>query len=393
MKRIGQLGVAMLLNAALAHAESNITPHALVSYEQDSNLLLVPENALQLDASGEPRLQDSFEDYSGGIDADYLWRDNRLYLTTNVSRFEYQHFTQLNHNEFAATTGLDWTATHKLKGNIGGQYDRHQLSFVDINTSSSSPQNLSYIETAQMAKTSATYDMNSHWHIDAGGSYSTAKLPDAGAQSYDMSQSEGNVGVKFTGSAKLTTGINIDRQNGHYNNSTRPGYTQTLYQYTIDYKLGARTSVNGGIGYNKRVQTGTDLPTNITGSFSFNQQLTAKTSYYIQFRRTQDTYNTAFGSQLTTAGIIGVNWQATQKISLAGNYEQDKAQVTGDISGTTNTRRDDKLKAANVSLKYTALRWLTISPYYRYQKRDSDLTAFNFRNNTYGISFEARFQP
>lgn len=385
--------MAMLLGTTAAYAEGNITPHALVRYEYDSDLLLVPDTPpLPLDGSGQPRIEDSFMDYSGGIDGEYRWHENRYYLTTNYSHFVYQHFTQLNHNEFAGTTGLDWTATYKVKGNFGASYNRHQLSFVDVNITDP---NLSYIETTQGTQASVTYDMNSHWRVEGGASYSTAKLPDAGKQSYDMNQTEGNAGVKYIGSANLTTGFSVDRESGHYKDSTQPGFTQTVYQYTVDYKLGARTSVSGALGYTKRIQTRFDVPTT-TGSFIFNQQLTPKTSYYLQFHRVLNTYNTTSGSQLTTSGVAGINWQATPKISVSASYEHGKAKVTGniDVNNTqVNTPRNDKLDAADFSIKYAALRWLTITPYYRYQKRDSQLNTFNFKNNTYGINFEARFQP
>lgn len=381
--------MAMLLGTTAAYAEGNITPHALVRYEHDSNLLLVPSDTPRQDASGEYRLEDSFEDYAGGIDGEYRWRDNRFYLTTNYSHFVYQNFTQLNHDEFAGTTGLDWTATYKIKGNIGTQYNRHQLSLLDVNISDP---NLSYIETTQITNASATYDMNSHWRVDGGISYLTAKLPDAGAQSYDANESQGNAGVKFIGSANLTTGVSVNRKSGHYKNSNQPGYTQTAYEYTIDYKLGARTLLSGVVGYNVRVQTGFDVSAT-TGSFSFSQQLTPKTSYYLKFLRALDTYNTTFGSQLTTGGTAGLSWQATEKIMLSANYTYNKANVKGEFTGTTATQRDDTVKSTEVSLKYAALRWLTITPYYRYENRNSQLAAFTFRNNTYGINFEARFQP
>lgn len=399
------LGIPLLLSASLVQAKGNLIPHAMASYEQDSNLLMAPDNSPRIDSSGKPQLSDSFQDYSGGLDGEYRWRDNRLYVTSNFSRVVYQHFTELNHSEVAWTTGLDWTATHKVKGNIEAEYDRHLLPFTEVNFSNTG---YSDIVTTQGARASATYDMNSHWQAVAGASYTNDKLPDAGIQSYDVNQSRGNAGVNFIGSARLTTGITIDRISAHYindvvnANGTPPDFTQTSYNYTIDYKLGARSTINGAIGYNKRAQTRFDVSAT-TGSLVFKQQLTVKTGYSLQFRRSLDSYYSTFGSQLYTEGIVGLNWQATQKILLSANYDRTKAEVTGYL-GINNTtlnfdtsaisQRTDYISTVSVSLKYTVLRWLTITPSYGYQNRDSSQPdVYNFTNRTYGISIQARFEP
>jgi hypothetical protein len=164
-----------------------------------------------------------------------------------------------------------------------------------------------------------------------------------------------------------------------------------LYQYSVDYKVGPRTTVNGTVGYTKRTQLNNDNSATV-GSFTFNQQITVKTGYFLQFKRTLDNYNTVQGSQLSTSGAAGINYQPTQKISLSASYEQSKVHVSGP-AGLPGSNRDDKLKSANANLKYAALRWLTISPYYRYQNRDSENNAFDFKTNVYGVSVEARFNP
>lgn len=390
------LGTALTAFANNAYADGDVIPHAIARYEHNSNLLLVPNDSPQKDAKGVSRLDDELLEYNGGIDVNYRWRDNRFYLITDVTHFAYQHFSNLDNNGFAGSTGLDWVATHKVKGNVSYDYNRHQLSFanvVNVDTSKA------YIETTQAFRASGNYEMNSRWSTNLSGSYSTAKLPNngtPGALSYDLHQTQERVGVTYTGASSLKSGFAIDHENGEYHDGSQPGYTRTLYELTADYKLGARTTIGGSIGYTTRAQQGMDNSTTI-GSLSFNQQLTAKTSYYFQFRRSLDTYNTTVGSQLSTSGVVGFNWQATPKISISGNYDYTKAKVTGVFDTTANPpvigSRDDTTKSANVSLKYQVLRWLAISPYYRYENRTSDIARFTFNANIYGITAEARFNP
>lgn len=371
-----------------ALAETGLVPHALARYERNSNLFLVPEYLPQKDSNGTPRLADDLSVYSGGVDGEYLWRENRFYLTTDFRRYDYQHFSQQDHNEFAGTTGVDWIATHKIKGNLGYNYNRHQVSFVDLNVSATNANN-ALIETTQSAQLSANYAMNSHWQAEGRTAYSTAKLPDADTQSYDQYQTEGMFGVKYVGAAHLTTGLSITRINGHYRDKPQLGYTLTLYQYSVDYKLGPRSTLNGTFGYTKRAQTGNSLSDTV-GSVAFNQKLTEKTSYFLQFRRTLDTYNALQGSQLSTGGLVGFNYEASQKISLQGSYGHDKINVYG--SNGVGINRNDELAYANAALKYIPLRWLTIGTYIRYQHRSSDVAFFNFNDKIYGADFEVRFK-
>jgi len=382
------LAATLLLSAGPSFAVTEIIPHATARYEHDSNLLLVPENAPRVDSSGQARLEDSYQDYSGGIDINYLWRDNRAYLITNYHRYVYQHFTSLDHDGITGSTGIDWTATRKIKGNVEYTYDRHQASFIDFNVLDP---NLSYIETSQQAQLSGTYDMSSRWRGELKTTYITAKLPDAGTQSYDMYATRAVAGVNYVGATRLTTGVSIDRTNGHYRDQPQNSYTATVYQYNASYKINARLSANGTIGYDKRAQLNNDNSATV-GSFTLTHQVTVKTGYFLQFKRAFENYNALQGSQLSTSGIVGVNFQATQKISLSANYERAKVHVEPSAS-VPNSARNDELKASNFSLKYAALRWLTISPYYRYQRRDSETASLNFKTSNYGISFEARLAP
>jgi len=385
---------AFSIIARPAFAITDVIPHALAQYQHDSNVLMINDDpaSVRTDSSGVPRREDNLLEYAGGVDVNYRWRDNRAYLTTDYQHYDYRYFSQLDHDGFAGTAGVDWVATHKVKGNLNYAYDRHQLSFIDATVLDPSlPTIPSFIETTQSARLAATYDMNSHWRGELGTSYSTAKLPDAGKQSYDTNETQAVIGAKYIGSARLTTGLSIDRRNGHYRDQPQNGYTTTLYQYSLDYKVGPRTTLNGTVGYTKRVQLNNSNSATI-GSFTFNQQLTVKTGYFLQFKRTLDNYNTVQGSQLSTGGMAGINYQATQKITLSASYEQSKVHVTGPAT-LVGSNRDDKLNAANATLKYAALRWLTISPYYRYQRRDSENNVFDFKDDVYGINVEARFNP
>jgi hypothetical protein len=387
------IGLPLMLSGPRAFADSDIIPHAMARFEHSSNLLLVPDSKPQQDSNGVPRFEDQFVEYDGGIDINYRFREDRLYFVTDFSRFSYQHFTRLDHDGFTGTGGLDWVATRKITGNISYDYNRHQLPFESLLNAKLVESN---IETTQAYRASANYAMNSRWAVDLNISSSSARLPNTGntsGLSYDMHQTGERVGITFTGATKLRTGVLIDHQSGNYQDKNQPEFANTTYEYRIDYKLGARTNVGSTLGYTQRSQQGADSNA-MVGSLNFNQRITEKTNYYVQIQRSLDTYNTAAGSQLNTSGTFGVSWQATTKIGLNASYGYTKAHIVGVLDATAVVkRRDDTLRAIETNLQYVPLRWLTITPYYRYQSRSSDNPDSDFNATTYGVTIGARFNP
>ena len=383
------LGALVWMVCATTYAGTDFIPHALARYQHESNLFAIPEDQAMTDTAGNKRLDDNTQEYSGGIDIDHRWREDRFYVTTNYDKFIYQYFTKSNHDEFNGTAGIDWVATRKVKGDLTYQYNRHQVSFGQI---LNPDPNLSYIQTDKLVHGSAAYEINSHWSANFGASFLNSKLPDAGLQSFEARQTQYKTGVLYTGATRLKSGFTVTRETGEYENTQQPGYTRTIFDYTANYKIGVRTDIGGSLGHTQQSQA-TNSNSATTGSFTFTQQATVKTSYFFRFSRSLDVYDTIAGSQIVTNGLVGVSWQATQKLSASATYAIGKSHISGSSSSLAFANREDKLKIATIGIKYTALRWLTISPHYLYQDRNSDVSRFSFKATTYGIDFDVRFNP
>ena len=205
-----------------------------------------------------------------------------------------------------------------------------------------------------------------------------------------------DTGIRYIGNAKVSTGIVAQQTNGRYRGTTQaPKFNQTLTQFVFDYKVGERTTMNAAIGYTTREQPGfaaNEKTSAVTGSLGYTRQLSPKTSVYVQYYRIINNYIAAGGSQLDNNFAAGFNWQPTPKLSIAGNYGWIRSQVSGQVNfGQIQAGRADRYRSPRVTMNYLPVRWLTLSPFYRTQKRQSNIADFQFDAKIVGIDVLAKF--
>ena len=76
-----------------------------------------------------------------GMDGTYLWSQQKLTATLEGRHFDYDHFTELDHNEYLAHVALDWKLTSLLDGILDArqeQYWRRSCSATARNCRSTS---------------------------------------------------------------------------------------------------------------------------------------------------------------------------------------------------------------------------------------------------------------
>jgi hypothetical protein len=396
--------VASLAIITPVQAEVRFVPHVTGNYEYNSNIfLLSDESNAQVGADGVKSLSDRYWNYGGGINVVGGWGATKLEINTDIKHYSYDHFSQLNRNDKLLGLALDWVATSSVSGITTARYDELLTPFSELDasalSSSATISAVTFSEIDRNVDTTVNYKMNSLWQFSVGGGYGRRTIPlreatTSGSVSYDLEQVSRKAGVRYGGTDKLRLGATIDVNDGRYSSDvTAPDFSIRRYEAQLDYVFSERTSFNATLGRSKYIQPGLDTSSN-TGSMSFTQALTAKTSYYVRYDRAYAAYPLTGGSQLGSTTSAGASWQALRKLSLSASYGVTKADVSDGLlgPGVFSTAHKDKLRYTSVTLNYDMLSWLTVTPYYRYQKRTSNDVRYEFDNKVYGASVTLRYE-
>lgn len=383
-------GIAGVLNWAPLQAEVNFNPQATARYEHNSNVFATEEGRFWQTPDGELRQDDNYWNYGVGLNTDYLWRQNRAYLNGEYRRYTYENFTQMDRNEYNFLAGTDLQITRRAKGGLTARYERLQVPFSDlglaqvgVGTQVPEP----YIRINRNYGASGSYLFGQHWEVASSVNYSSSSLPD-----YDVKETPWRAELRYLGAASLNASFAVDGTEGEYEGvADAPTFSQIQYTLSADYKLGQRATLVGSVGYAKRSQPGSEIDAN-TGSLSFNHQLTQKTSYYLQYTRAVTGYLTTLGAQLDNSFQVGASWQARQKLGLTVNYSYTRSRVEGEFIADQIDVRNDTTRSYGGSLNYNVFKYITLSPYYRYDDRESDNAAFTYDAEVYGIELRARYR-
>ena len=251
---------------------------------------------------------------------------------------------------------------------------------------------------------------------------------------YDLASGDVTLRKEFN---RLTTSIGVRADAYDYgstraqdgsviNQDARDGQIYSLHS-RIDYAISATLGVFGGVEGNQRDIKGTPghsldsqgyraltgitvgLSNLVTGEFgvgyveqrfvdptigtiegpSYRARLTWRPTRLIDvhFNAEQlvaQTSETSPNAVLANAVQLGLDYELRRNIivSLTGGYENDR--FAGQV------RKDDVL-TSETRVKYLVNRFAAVAAYYRYTKRDSDVSAFNFDKHLVGLNVTAQF--
>ncbi len=375
----------------MVSARTDFIPHAQIRYEDNSNVFATNESNPFTDSSGQLRFQDRYMNIGAGLDINHLWRENKAYLTTDYRRYAYDHFEQLDRNEYTIVAGTELTVTRRLTAGATARYEQQQVPFSEVGIIPNSSEVLpAYKRINRIMNVSTGYRVLPRWQINANTGYALSSLP-----LYEVKEQPWHVDLKYLGDGRFTSTLAVEGNDGKYEGvADEPAFHQTQAQISADYKLGGRSVISGSLGKSRRTQPGFKLNAT-TGALSFSQQLTAKTSYYIQYRRALNGYLTSQGAQLDKTIQGGLTWHPRVKWSMTASYAYSQSEVQG-VFDQNNALviggRDDRTHTYGGSVTYSMTKWLSVTPYYRNDKRESTLVDFSYQGRLYGLELAARFE-
>ena len=366
-----------------AYAQVHITPYVASQAEYDSNVFDLSSTGQALVENGETRRDDIVLRNLGGVTGSYQLGQQKLSATAEGRRFNYEHFTQLDHDEYLLDGGLNWALSNDLDGAVDFRQERSMASFADRNTTQLA------LQRDRAAGTRVNLMLTPEWMLQSGIKTHELDSPIQGAPSFGLSENSVNFAANYLGFADFSAGLYAEYLRGEY--KSVPGAT-TFDQATLDltstYSISGFSEVNAKLGYTQRKdqQGDTGSASGYTGSISYKRKLTGKTAAKVELFRSINSYTAGANSVIEAGGSASINWQPTYKILVSVEYALTDSTFQGQgAPGSTNSNRKDQYQLTTLKVTYQALQWLWIEPFASYENRNSNIDIDGYNAAIAGI--------
>ena len=382
------------LAPSVAWAELELVPFGSAQYEHHSNIFEVsgPNEAQQ--QRGESKRADSVWQGRAGLEASYVAGQQKLEVNGEARKLKYQHFDDLDHDEYSYGGKFSWRLGSTVAGNVAYQQDRKLASFADLDTSELTQQ------TERRASAMLGYDVTPSWRIEAGAGHNQSKLPLPDDPEFKLQDSNASLELKYHNQGRWATGLLGEVRDGSYsgNEEHERDFKEGTVQLTADYFVSDLSTLRMKVGATQRKEdAGNDgedgddgTVSGFTGSFAYGRTISAKTAVDIEIFRRVDSYIAGANALIATGGSTSLNWKPTPTLSLAARYEYTRSSFESD-GDTEDAGRSDRYSGATLELSYEVLRWLTLRPYAGYRNRESSLDTESFEDVITGAELRARF--
>jgi hypothetical protein len=379
----------------VALAGGVLTPYAAEDIEHNSNIFDLQTNQPGL---GYPTgsLADTFFETRAGADGSYLLDDQRFFGTAEFRRFDYDKFTDLNHNEYLFDGGLKYQIAQVVDGTVEYRHEQRMVQFQDLTAAT-----YLILETENTANASINVNFTPEWRLESRFRDHLLDSPRSDVPQLSLHEDSIHEGLRYLGVSNLSAGIDVEYLDGQYRHdplALDPKYHQTSEYFAANYLVSGLTSFNGALGYTSRTDPTnsgtTGAGSGVTGDLGYKHALSGKTTLNAGLKREISTYLTTGGSEIDTTASVGLTFQATYKIRLRASYDYTNSKFPNTPVGFDTVERTDHFQTANLEASYQVLHWLSLRPYVRYQTRHSNIPINSFNSNAVGIELLAKkFAP
>ncbi len=380
-------------------AQAQIVPYVAAQTEYDSNVLDLPSPAQALLDTGSSRRDDFVQRFLGGVNANYQINQQNLHGAVEGRRFDYLHFSQLDHYEYLVDGGLDWALSDDLDGAVDIRQERSMTPFAAL----SAPQLELQLDRAAGARVNLM--VTPEWLVQGGIKNHELDSPIPGVAGFGSSENSVYLAVRYLNIEPFSAGLYGQYLRGNYLGIAGPhDYNQATLDLTSTYVISGLSNVKAEFGYTERNdQTiGSGSISGYNGSLSYMRKLSEKTAVNLQLFRTINSGIAGSGSSsgaVAGAGAlagtgavvgsgfsVGANWLPTLKITVSANYSlTDSKYESGGATGSVNSNLREVDQLSTLKLTYQALQWLRVSPFASYEDRQANIAIDGFNAAIFGI--------
>ncbi len=406
------LVLAMLFgDTGLESARGAVTfaPFATGGVQYDSNLFMLPSFFPGFARRGITNLSDSVADYSAGFTSVVDFGAQRLSLDGTGTGFAYDRFSYLDHYEYNFGGELDWQLGPVVSGDVAYRQTRVMAPFMDTLSLDL------FLDTERTAKATVSVLMSPKWRLSLTPEFHQLITPLPGFVDFKLQENIGTAALDYLGFGKLTAGVLFDYDRGRYSDivaATR--YNQRDADATASYHVDKLSTFSATAGYTIRdtqpnavdavlpaaagagvfAQYAGAIGTTaaVTGSLSYQRQLTGKTSASVSLLRAVESYLAGANPVIATGGEVKVTWKPDVKFTVDADYSLTRDQVQGGLVIANIIGEDERTQVADLSVRYAVLSWLSIRPYFTWSRATSTFSLGNYSQTIVGVEVSGKPQ-
>jgi hypothetical protein len=341
--------------------------------------------------------QDRINTVSLGLDGQWPISSQAIVLKLRADDNRFFRNDALNNTSGSGILVWNWKLADKLSGQAGVDYSRSLASFA----------NTLFFARDMVDRTeylgSARYQVGPHWTLTGGIREADTSNSAAAVQVYNFHSKSGNAGIEYATSAHNTVGWDYSYTDARFFqaaflsiSSFNPNYNEDTTRVLLKYALpSGATVIDASAGYLRR-----DYPNAAIGAFSgdiwrvsVQWQPTVKTQFVLAGWRELKAYLDSESNYFVSkGGSISPIWvaSATLTFSLAASWD-DQNYIRSNSSALSLISRHDKVTADQVGIAYTPARSLTFNFSYRYEKRESNRSQFQYNDKLTSASLTFKF--
>jgi hypothetical protein len=315
-------------------------------------------------------------------------------LQGSFSHSRSERFDKLGHSDYSVGGNVDWRLGETTSMSLMGGQIRSPVRQADVGGERTVQ------KTSSTAAGTIRFLATPHLQVALSPSWSGADLPLANAPDFRFRQVSGSVAVGFLSTGPLVPGVDFTETRSR--NSGIAGasrYRTRNMSGTLNYRIGGFSTLSLSLGRAERkteanALTASRSEAGVSGSLSYQRQLSPKTSFNVNAFRSYQQYDAGANLSVDTGMSVGANWAATPRLGVAVSSQATWSRIDGlvtNIPSSVPVARRDLMRVFSVDLAYTTTRRLAVGLHVQRRVRASEDWLAQFGATSVGLNLTAKF--
>jgi exopolysaccharide biosynthesis operon protein EpsL len=342
--------------SAIAGPNDALHLYAGLGYGHDDNLLRVPDNFPGFDNTRA----DSWWSREGGLIFDKTYSLQRISLIAKLSKYDFDHFKQLDYDGKDVQTNWYWQIGNHLEGKLGAAYTQTLAPYTDF---TSDQRNL---RRSRSRFAEGSWRLHPAWRVRAGFQRDVYAYELLGERFNNRNENTNELELDYIARSASTVGLVARRVKGHYpfprpigQRLLNDDFTQDELKARVKWNVTGSSNIDALIGYTRRDQPsyGPGKTSGAAGRINLTHQTGGKMSYTAAaWHDFAPLESTLVSYTLNDGAAVGAQWDATAKIRVNADYSAERrnynARQASALSGAGELR--DSIRTGSLRATWTA---------------------------------------